>query len=149
MLFRSARSSAVETGTVWLARAGVAAASAGAPLIVWPTAGDITADSPLLRAHPLTHGGITDSPLLGRTLAHGSIEVRRWLTRPAVPFVGVAAFIDAARAWQGVLEAAGGRRSLFPLERMATEALAIHHEHRANDLDAAKKFAEKIGRAHV
>lgn len=51
---------------------------------------------------------------------------------------------EAARAWQGVLEAAGGRRSLFRLERMATEALAIHHEHRANDLDAAKKFAETM-----
>jgi len=51
---------------------------------------------------------------------------------------------DAARAWQGVLEAAGGRRSLFPLERAAIEALAIHHEHRANDLDAAKKYAETM-----
>ena len=80
-------------------------------LIVWPTAGDITADSPLLRAHPLTHGGITDSPLLGRTLAHGSIEVRRWLTRPAVPLVGVAAFIDAARAWQTASGASDLQRS--------------------------------------
>lgn len=51
---------------------------------------------------------------------------------------------EAARAWQAVLEAAGGRRSLFPLERAATEALAIHHEHRANDLDAAKKYAETM-----
>ena len=51
---------------------------------------------------------------------------------------------EAARAWQGVLEAAGGRRSLFPLERMATEALAIHHEHRAKDLDEAKKYAESM-----
>ena len=53
---------------------------------------------------------------------------------------------DAARAWQGVLEAAGGRRSLFSLERDATEALAIHHEHRANDLDAARKYAETMKR---
>ncbi len=55
---------------------------------------------------------------------------------------------DAARAWQGVLEAAGGRRSLLQLERAATEALAIHHEHRANDLDEAKKYAETM-RAQV
>ena len=55
---------------------------------------------------------------------------------------------EAARAWQGVLEAAGGRRSLFPLERAATEALAIHHEHRANDLGEAKKYAETM-RAQV
>lgn len=59
---------------------------------------------------------------------------------------------DAARAWQGVLDAvgghgiaaAGGRRSLFPLERAATEALAIHHEHRAQDFDEAKRYAETM-----
>lgn len=51
---------------------------------------------------------------------------------------------EAARAWAAVVEAAGGRRSLVALERAATEALAIHHEHRAGDLDAAKKFAESM-----
>jgi uncharacterized protein YprB with RNaseH-like and TPR domain len=51
---------------------------------------------------------------------------------------------DAARAWQGVLEAAGGRRSLFQLERAAIEALAIHHEHRAKDPEEAKKYAETM-----
>jgi uncharacterized protein YprB with RNaseH-like and TPR domain len=51
---------------------------------------------------------------------------------------------DAARAWKGVLEEASGRRSLFPLERAATEALAIHHEHRAQDLDEAKRYAETM-----
>ena len=51
---------------------------------------------------------------------------------------------DAAKAWKGVLEAASGRRSLFPLERAATEALAIHHEHRAQDFDEAKRYAESM-----
>jgi uncharacterized protein YprB with RNaseH-like and TPR domain len=51
---------------------------------------------------------------------------------------------EAARAWKGVLEAAGGRRSLFPLERAATEALAIHHEHRAQDFGEAKRYAETM-----
>jgi uncharacterized protein YprB with RNaseH-like and TPR domain len=51
---------------------------------------------------------------------------------------------EAAAAWRGVLEAAGGRRSLFPLERAATEALAIHHEHRAQDFDEAKRYAETM-----
>jgi uncharacterized protein YprB with RNaseH-like and TPR domain len=51
---------------------------------------------------------------------------------------------DAARAWQGVLDAAEGRRSLFALERDATQALAIHHEHRATDLAAAKQYAETM-----
>ena len=51
---------------------------------------------------------------------------------------------EAARAWKGVLEAASGRRSLFPLERAATEALAIHHEHRAQNFDEAKRYAESM-----
>jgi uncharacterized protein YprB with RNaseH-like and TPR domain len=51
---------------------------------------------------------------------------------------------EAARSWSGVLEAASGRRSLFPLERASTEALAIHHEHRAQDLDEAKRYAETM-----
>lgn len=51
---------------------------------------------------------------------------------------------DAAAAWKGVLEAAGGRRSLFRLERAATEALAIHHEHRAQDFGEAKRYAESM-----
>jgi tetratricopeptide (TPR) repeat protein len=53
---------------------------------------------------------------------------------------------EAAAAWRGVLDAAGGRRSLFPLERAATEALAIHLEHRAQDLDEARRFAESMRR---
>jgi tetratricopeptide (TPR) repeat protein len=51
---------------------------------------------------------------------------------------------EAANAWKGVIEAAGGRRSLFPLERQAIEALAIHHEHRARDFDEAKRYAETM-----
>ena len=51
---------------------------------------------------------------------------------------------EAARAWQGVLEAAGGRRSLFKLERAAVEALAIHNEHRAQDFSEAKRYAETM-----
>jgi uncharacterized protein YprB with RNaseH-like and TPR domain len=51
---------------------------------------------------------------------------------------------EAANAWKGVIEAAGGRRSLFALERAATEALAIHHEHRARDFDEAKRYAETM-----
>jgi uncharacterized protein YprB with RNaseH-like and TPR domain len=47
-------------------------------------------------------------------------------------------FADAADAWRGLLQVP----SLDPeLRREACEALAIHHEHRVKDLDAARSFA--------
>jgi len=32
-----------------------------------------------------------------------------------------------------------------PLSRRAAEALAIHHEHRARDLETARRYAETLG----
>jgi uncharacterized protein YprB with RNaseH-like and TPR domain len=52
---------------------------------------------------------------------------------------------EAAQAWGQVI--ALGRRSggeATPLERLATEALAIHHEHRARDLAVAKRYAQRL-----
>jgi hypothetical protein len=58
---------------------------------------------------------------------------------------------EAAGAWQGVLDAgavghtgAPGVRELSPLERRAAQALAVHHEHRARDLHAARRYAERL-----
>jgi len=52
---------------------------------------------------------------------------------------------EAARAWAGVLELSNGLDgSLTPLERRATEALAVHLEHRAHDLPAARDYAETL-----
>jgi hypothetical protein len=54
-------------------------------------------------------------------------------------------FDEAAAAWQGVLDLASGqRRPLTAIERHAAEALAIHHEHRARDLTAARRYAEAL-----
>jgi uncharacterized protein YprB with RNaseH-like and TPR domain len=58
----------------------------------------------------------------------------------------------AAQAWQGVITLAaedeGAAAALEGLERQAAEALAIHHEHRARDLDTAKRYAQSLrGRA--
>jgi len=52
-------------------------------------------------------------------------------------------FDEAAAAWQQVLDMAprGGSSSL---DRRAAEALAIHHEHRRKDLDAARHYAETL-----
>jgi hypothetical protein len=51
---------------------------------------------------------------------------------------------EAAAAWQDVLDLS----MLEPastLSRKAAEALAIHHEHRARDLETAKRYAETLG----
>ena len=47
-------------------------------------------------------------------------------------------YADAALAWQAILDL---KRSPPRLAREATEALAIHHEHRVRDLLAARRFA--------
>ncbi len=47
-------------------------------------------------------------------------------------------FEDAARAWRYALEI---RRCPPQIAREATEALAVHHEHRLRDLDVARQFA--------
>jgi hypothetical protein len=51
---------------------------------------------------------------------------------------------EAAAAWQDVL-ALSAPDEPTPLGRRAAEALAIHHEHRAHDLLAARRYAEALG----
>ena len=54
---------------------------------------------------------------------------------------------EAAACWRELLEMRG---CPAPIVREATEALAIHHEHRVRDLAAAKTFAlRKSGRAEA
>lgn len=55
---------------------------------------------------------------------------------------------EAAAAWQQVLDLAPGGRGHAPsaLDRRAAEQLAIHHEHRKKDVDAARRYAEALGR---
>ena len=85
----------------YLSGIGVERVSDLAPLGLWPGAGDGHARAPLLRAHPLLHDGVVElsgSSVFGRSLAYGNVEVQRWLERPSLVRVGVAAFADAARA---------------------------------------------------
>jgi uncharacterized protein YprB with RNaseH-like and TPR domain len=54
---------------------------------------------------------------------------------------------DAAAAWQEVIVLAAEDETWFTseaLERQAAEALAIHHEHRARDLAAARRYAQSL-----
>ena len=67
------------------------------------------------------------------------------LERLAVLLRRSARYDEAAAAWTRVLELVGrGRGAATPLARRAAEALAIHHEHRARDLSAAKRYAEAL-----
>lgn len=55
-------------------------------------------------------------------------------------------FDDAATAWQHIVDAA--KRPFTPVERRAAEALAIHLEHRAGDLESAQRYAQAV-RGHT
>jgi len=56
---------------------------------------------------------------------------------------------EACVAWQGVIEQSRHQRGpMSALARRATEALAIHHEHRARDLATARTYAETL-RVHA
>jgi outer membrane translocation and assembly module TamA len=74
-------------------------ASASAPFDLWPGAGVGQARAPLLRAHPLLADGVVTGPAFGRRLLHATVEHQRPIMRLAEGAVGVAAFVDAARAW--------------------------------------------------
>jgi uncharacterized protein YprB with RNaseH-like and TPR domain len=76
-------------------------------------------------------GTTDDRDLRGRALERHALLLRRQGRHD-----------DAVGAWQRVLDEA--RRPYSPLERRAAEALAIHHEHRAGNLDAAKRYAEVV-----
>jgi hypothetical protein len=76
----------------------------GAPMMLWPGAGEGRARAPLLRAHPLLgDGGLDVTAVFGRTITYGTAEAQRWLERPALMRVGIAAFIDLARASRQVV----------------------------------------------
>jgi hypothetical protein len=88
-------------GWVALATAGADRVSDRAPLGVWPGAGDGQARAPLLRAHPLLDNGVIaleSSSAFGRSLSYGSAEAQRWFDRPLLARVGLAGFVDVARA---------------------------------------------------
>lgn len=102
------RSSTEARGVVHLAQAALPHASDAAPLALWSGAGDGRARPTLLRAHALLgNGGVIDGPLFGRRTASISFETQRWLDRPSLPRVGIAAFIDAAHAARRLTNAAG------------------------------------------
>jgi hypothetical protein len=97
------QSSAAPAGSVWLANAGVQAASGNAPASLWPGADTGHARDILLRAHPLLDDGVITGGVFGRQLVFGGAEWRRWL-RPSRWLLrfAPAAFVDIARASNGL-----------------------------------------------
>lgn len=98
-----ARSSTALSGLVHQFALGATRVSDAAPFAIWPGAGDGHARAQLLRAHPLLNDGVVDvgeHSAFGRTLVNAGIETQRWLERPAFVRIGVAGFVDAARAWR-------------------------------------------------
>jgi len=95
------RSSPEPRGWVALAIVGADRVTSAAPLGLWPGAGDGQTRAPLLRAHPLTEDGVIalgSSAAFGRSLTYGSAEIQRWFSRPWLAHVGMAGFVDVARA---------------------------------------------------
>lgn len=75
------------------------------------------------------------------------VDVRaRALERLALLLRRARRYDEAAQAWHRIVERA--TRPFSAIERRAAEALAIHHEHRAGDLQSARKYAEVV-RGHT
>jgi len=53
-------------------------------------------------------------------------------------------FVEAADAWRAILELKGRSAVLAALRRCATEALAVHHEHREKDYEGARELALRL-----
>jgi hypothetical protein len=95
--------------------------------------------------HCYERQGEWDRALASYALA-GSADDRdlrsRALERQALLLRRQHRFSEAAGAWMQLLDDA--RQPFSAIERRAAEALAIHHEHRAGDLAAARRYAEVV-----
>jgi hypothetical protein len=89
------------------ARGGFDAASARAPLDLWPGAGGGHARAPRLRAHPLLDDGVIAGGVFGQRLAHAGVDAGRTLLARRLLRLDAVAFVDAARAWRSL---SGDRR---------------------------------------
>jgi hypothetical protein len=73
------------------------AASARAPLALWPGAGTGQGRDLLLRAHPLVHDGVVDGRCFGRQILRGGVEGEAAAVHLGPVTVSTALFLDAAR----------------------------------------------------
>jgi uncharacterized protein YprB with RNaseH-like and TPR domain len=94
--------------------------------------------------------GLTDAArhAFERAAAGLDRDVRREaLAELAAAYRREARHDEAAVAWEEILRTTPARDAQASnLDRRACEALAIHHEHRRNNLDVARRYAEALGR---
>lgn len=83
----------------WSGRAGIAGATAEAPLALWSGAGTGQGRAPLLRAHPLLDEGVIAGRVFGRALAQATLERQAWPWGRGPLQIGWAVFVDCAKAW--------------------------------------------------
>ncbi|MGH7445046.1 MAG: hypothetical protein ACREKM_09225, partial [Longimicrobiales bacterium] len=92
---------------------GAQTTSARAPRDLWSGAGTGRGVRALLRAHPLMDDdGVIRSRFWAPSLAHATLELRRWLTSIGPVRIGAAAFVDAAVASGGPAALSGGRSAI-------------------------------------
>jgi predicted double-glycine peptidase len=129
------RSSRDARGWVYDSAIGMEHVTEGAPMTLWAGAGDGHARVPLLRAHPLLADGVIDvtRAMFGRTMTYGTAEAQRWLERFEPARVGIAAFIDVARASRQVLPGPG----VWPADVGAGLRLRVPGSTRTLRFDAA------------
>jgi hypothetical protein len=81
---------------------GDSSASANAPRALWMGAGTGLGRPMLLRAHPLLDSDVVRGPMFGRRLTFANAEYQHPLRQAITGAIAVAAFVDAARAWDGL-----------------------------------------------
>ena len=121
------QSSPADAANTWQlsAAGGAERASEQAPMSLWAGAGDGHARVALLRAHPLLDDGVIDlgsRSVFGRSVQYASADAVRWLPRPQLLRVGIAAFADLARSTRSTsgkpdaaqLDLGGGLRLRVP-----------------------------------
>jgi len=84
------------------------------PLALWPGAGTGASRSFLLRGSPLVTDGIVVGEAFGRGLLHATAETEIQVADRALIRLGLAAFADWAKPWDGAA-ASGPGRSLFAI----------------------------------
>jgi len=100
------RSSQDPAASSWSGLEGLANASTTAPRALWMGAGTGQGRPVLLRAHPLLERDVVAGPMFGRRVVFQTIEYQRPFDQTMAGPLGVAVFVDAARASGGLVGSA-------------------------------------------
>ena len=87
---------------LWSAWVGYSATTADAPLAKWPGASTGKGRNAILRAHKLLEHNVVTGEVFGRRLFYASAEYERPVYSHEMGVLGVAVFVDSARAWERI-----------------------------------------------